>query len=104
MDLKILLIYLFILWLHSPSYTQGPPIFADTPILLGLEGKGVRTFGSNLASETNPYSLFISPGIQYIVSRRVLFETGVQIPIIEEVSIDQETNFAYTSGTRILIF
>ena len=26
------------------SHAQGPPINTDTPIMLGLEGRGVRTF------------------------------------------------------------
>lgn len=29
---------------HTPVYAQGPPIHTDTPITLGLEGRGVRTF------------------------------------------------------------
>lgn len=31
---------------------QGPPIFTDTPIMLGIQGRGVRTFG-NIASKEN---------------------------------------------------
>ena len=33
------------------SYAQGPPIFTDTPIMLGLEGRGLRTFGRYINRE-----------------------------------------------------
>ena len=33
------------------GYAQGPPIFTDTPIMLGLEGRGVRTFGRYISRE-----------------------------------------------------
>jgi len=33
------------------SYAQGPPIFTDTPIMLGLEGGGLRTFGRYINRE-----------------------------------------------------
>lgn len=36
----------FLLFIMTPDFSraQGPPIFTDTPIMLGLEGRGVRTF------------------------------------------------------------
>lgn len=49
-------------------------------------------------------NLFISPGLQWIGGRRFLLETGLQIPLIEDVPDNQKTNFRYTLGTRILIF
>lgn len=30
---------------------QGPPIFTDTPIMLGLEGRGLRTFGKFISKD-----------------------------------------------------
>ncbi|RMG23677.1 MAG: hypothetical protein D6730_13980, partial [Bacteroidetes bacterium] len=40
----------YFLWLMlslavAGLYAQGPPVFSDTPIMLGLEGRGLRTFG-----------------------------------------------------------
>ncbi len=41
---------------------QGPPIFTDTPIMLGLEGKGLRTFG-NIVSKENA-NAYIQPVVE----------------------------------------
>jgi len=30
---------------------QGPPIFTGTPVMLGLEGRGIRTFGKYISKE-----------------------------------------------------
>ena len=59
--------------------------------------------GSTLL-DVNKTTLFISPGIQVIPSRRFLIETGIQIPIKEDVPSAEKTNFIFTLGTRILIF
>ena len=58
----------------------------------------------NTILDVNRTTLFISPGIQVIPSRRFLLEAGVQIPIKEDVPSAQKTNFIFTFGTRILIF
>lgn len=55
-------------------------------------------------TDNTNHSLFISPGVQYIAGKRVLFETGIQLPIIDDVPKTQKTNFMYTLGTRVLIF
>ena len=34
----------------------------------------------------------------------LIVETGVQLPLIEDVPDNQKSNFMYTLGTRILIF
>ncbi len=49
-------------------------------------------------------NLFISPGIQYIAGRRLLFETGIQLPLDESAPDGQQTNFILRIGTRVLIF
>lgn len=61
-------------------------------------------FNGSYLLEKNNNSLFISPGVQYVVGSRLLFETGVQLPLIEEVADGSETNFMFTLGTRVLIF
>ncbi len=33
-------------------FAQGPPIFTDSPLLLGLEGGGIRTFGKYISTES----------------------------------------------------
>lgn len=61
-------------------------------------------FNGNYIIEGGNNNLFISPGVQWIAGRRFLLETGLQIPLIEDVPENQKTNFRYTLGTRILIF
>lgn len=65
-------------------------------LYLELNGNLITDFGNN--------SLFISPGVQYIPGKRLLLETGIQLPIVEEVLKTQKTRFMYTLGTRVLIF
>ncbi len=40
----------FLFW-QLGLFAQGPPIFTDTPIMLGLEGGGIRTFGKYIKKE-----------------------------------------------------
>lgn len=49
-------------------------------------------------------NLFLAPGIQYIAGRRVLFESGIQIPLNQVASVGQQTDYILRIGTRILIF
>jgi outer membrane putative beta-barrel porin/alpha-amylase len=58
----------------------------------------------NFLTQINSNNLLLSGGIQWIMGKRVLFETGVQLPVVEDVPDSQQTNFIFTLGTRILIF
>lgn len=49
-------------------------------------------------------NLFLAPGVQYIASRKLLVESGVQIPLDESVEDNMETNLKLILGARILIF
>ena len=80
------------------GYPLLPQKYPPKQINLFLE------FNGSLITGADNNSLFISPGIQYIVGRRLLFETGIQLPLMEEVPDGQETIFMFTFGTRILIF
>jgi len=64
-------------------------------LFLELNGNYVLEVGNNL---------FLSPGIQYIAGRKVLIESGIQIPLNDSAPIGQRTNFILRIGTRILIF
>ncbi len=46
------LLFMGIVLIGKSSYAQGPPIQTDTPIMLGLEGRGIRTFVKFLRKET----------------------------------------------------
>jgi len=75
-----------------------PQQYPPNQINLSLEFTGNYIFGK---SSNN---FFVAPAIQYIAGRRVLFETGVQLPLIEDVEPGQKTKFMVLLGTRILIF
>ncbi|MEE8289408.1 MAG: hypothetical protein V3R25_08335, partial [Nitrosomonadaceae bacterium] len=45
------IIFLAVILDIDNGYAQGPPIFTDTPLLLGLEGGGIRTFGKYISKE-----------------------------------------------------
>lgn len=51
---KFLLLILVIPLMIFPSniLAQGPPIFTDSPLLLGLDGGGIRTFGKYISTES----------------------------------------------------
>jgi len=49
-------------------------------------------------------NLFLSPGIQYIAGRKVLFESGIQLPLDAAAPEGQQTDYILRIGTRILIF
>ena len=80
------------------GYPLLPQKYPPKQINLFLELNG------NLIMDNGNNNLFISPGVQYIAGKRLLFETGIQLPLMEDVPAGQQTNFMYTLGTRVLIF
>ncbi|MEZ7496955.1 transporter [Leeuwenhoekiella aequorea] len=46
-----LIIILIGVFATTSVFAQGPPIFTETPILLGLDGGGIRTFGRFIVKE-----------------------------------------------------
>jgi hypothetical protein len=61
-------------------------------------------FNGNYEFEVKKNVLYLSPGVQYIAGKKILFETGVQLPVIEDVPSGFKTNYGFTFGTRILLF
>jgi|GEM_PF-913304 len=52
-----LFLSILMLLLGLEMKAQGPPIFTDTPIMLGVQGRGVRTFGNIISKENaNAYA------------------------------------------------
>lgn len=49
-------------------------------------------------------SLFISPGVQWILGRKVLIESGIQIPLAEDIPETLKIKYMLSLGTRILLF
>ncbi len=72
----------FTLWVFSLAsnlFAQGPPINTDTPILLGLDGGGFRTFGKIISTETG--TTYIQPvAIPYNLGSD--FQLGVIQPYV----------------------
>ena len=80
------------------GYPLLPQNYPPKQINLFLELNG------NLITDNGNNSLFISPGVQYITGKRLLLETGIQLPLVEDVPDTQKTKFMYTLGVRILLF
>ena len=60
-------------------FAQGPPIFTETPIMLGVEGRGVRTFG-NIVQKENA-SAYIQPiAIPYNITNK--WQVGAVVPFV----------------------
>ena len=61
------------------TLAQGPPIFTDTPIMLGLEGGGVRTFGNIINKENaNAYTHILA--VPYNITSR--WQVGGVVPFV----------------------
>lgn len=51
MERKSIPLLAFFCNLFFQLFSQGPPITVETPIMLGLEGSGIRTFGRYISTE-----------------------------------------------------
>ena len=84
------------------NFSVGVPLFAHQ-----YPQKQINTyleFNGNYIFDSSIHMLFISPGIQYIPGRRILFETSFQIPILQQNITSNKTNYMVLLGTRFLIF
>ncbi len=80
------------------GYPLMPPSYPPNQLNLYLELNGT------ISTQEKNHLLFISPGIQYIPGRKVLFEFGTQLPILENGPGAKTIDFILTFGTRILLF
>ncbi len=67
------------IWLLATGLllAQGPPITTETPVMLGLEGNGIRTFGKFISKEE--VKVYVQPiGIPYNVTSK--FQIGGILP------------------------
>lgn len=61
----------------NQGFAQGPPIFTDTPIMLGLEGRGIRTFGRYISREN--VKVYVQPiAIPYNINAK--WQIGAILP------------------------
>lgn len=78
--------------LSIKAAAQGPPIFTDTPIMLGLEGGGVRTFG-NIVSKENAKAYVHILAIPYNISNK--WQVGVIAPFVSKSPDGLKTNSGF---------
>lgn len=70
---------LLLICTSAVSYSQGPPITTETPIMLGLEGNGIRTFGKYTSKESeNSYVQVLA--IPYNITAR--WQIGGIVPYL----------------------
>jgi len=107
-DFKFGNVLLYDLYLAYQTYPEWPTPPAQLNLSVEFNG---RTFADNeckgeckgIEQNTGGTVLFISPGIQYIVTGNLLFETGVQIPIVKDFpSRRLEPDFTVLFGFRYL--
>jgi hypothetical protein len=101
-DFKFGNVLLYDLYLAYQIYPEWPTPPAQLNFSVEFNG---RTIGDNSVDGTKVNTggtvLFVSPGIQYIVTGNLLFETGVQIPIVNDFpSRALEPDFTVLFGFR----
>lgn len=103
-DFKFGNVLLYDLYLAYQTYPEWPTPPAQLNFSIEFNG---RTFADNEVEgktvDTGGTVLFISPGIQYIVTGNLLFETGVQVPIVKDFPSGQlEPDFTVLFGFRFI--
>jgi len=103
-DFKFGNVLLYDLYLAYQTYPEWPTPPAQLNFSVEFNG---RTFADNEVEgrdlNTGGTVLFISPGIQYIVTGNLLFETGVQIPIVNDFPSEElEPDFTVLFGFRFI--
>lgn len=75
-----------------------PQKYPPKQLNIYLELNGVYEF------EDIGNTLFVSPGLQFIAGRKLLLESGIQVPLEQTAPKGQKTDYIIRIGTRILIF
>ena len=87
--MKTVLLVILCFFLATVMYSQGPPITTETPVMLGLEGSGIRTFGKFISKEN--VNIYIQPiGIPYNITPK--FQVGGIFPFKFITPKGTETN------------
>lgn len=82
-------IIVFALFLSAGnSYAQGPAIYTDSPVLLGLEGGAIRTFGKYISKKNA--TVYVHPFVvPYNLTEKLFI--GVGLPYISKTLKGEET-------------
>ncbi len=87
--MKTILLVILCFSFATLTYSQGPPITAETPVMLGLEGSGIRTFGRFISKENT--NIYVQPiGIPYNITPK--FQIGGIFPFKFITPKGAETN------------
>lgn len=70
-------------------FAQGPPIFSETPIMLGVEGRGLRTFG-NIVQRENANAYIQPIAIPYNITNK--WQVGAVVPFVAITPKGMSTN------------
>ncbi len=103
-DFKFGNVLLYDLYLAYQTYPGWPTPPAQLNFSVEFNG---RTFADNEVDgrkvDTGGTVLFVSPGIQYIVNENILFEAGIQIPIVKDFPSGRlEPDYTVLFGFRYL--
>jgi len=92
---KLIILFVFFTIM---SRAQGPPITTQTPVMLGLEGNGIRTFGKFISKKN--MTVYVQPiGIPYNISTK--FQIGGIFPF---KIINPKNGDAVSGFTDLTIF
>ena len=80
----------------SAGFPLLPHRYPQRQLSAYAEINGISTFS------TESHSIMISPGIQYIPGRRLLIESSVQIPVLQE-QVGNKINYTVLLGVRFLL-
>ncbi len=75
--MKIFIALILLLFFKTNVYGQGPPITVETPVMLGLEGNGIRTFGKFISKEN--VNVYVQ-SIAFPYNLTTKFQVGVIFP------------------------
>jgi len=119
MDINKLSLLFLVLVSPLILFSQGPPIYTDTPILFGLEGGGVRTFGKYISREDatvymQPLTIPYNPSSKFLVAAVIPYvrkspkgmetQTGIgDLTIVGKYVIFQRDKSAQTFRTALKI-
>lgn len=100
-------------------FSQGPPIYTDTPILFGLEGGGIRTFGKYISMQDatvymQPLIIPYNPSSKFLVAAVIPYvrkspkgmetQTGIgDLTIVGKYLIFQRDKSAQTFRTALKV-
>lgn len=80
------------------SYPLLPQQYPPRQLNISVDLNGIYV------PESSKNALFLAPGIQWILGRKVLLESGIQLPVMENVIETEKTKFMFLLGTRVLLF